>query len=181
VKLFRSGPPPHQTALAMVGAKAGSTVIFIGARDPALAAEIALVTGLNGRTLVVDPSGEKRSRIEAAAASAGALVDIETAPLTSLPLADGASDIAVITDLGDASFGRDQIVREAARVVRSGGRVIVIQGKKTAGLRKLWAGAGGGDVIAADEILALLGAAGLRATRLLGSAEGTTYFEGTKH
>jgi ubiquinone/menaquinone biosynthesis C-methylase UbiE len=178
VKLFRSGPPPHQTALAMVGAKAGSTVIVVGARDPTLAAEIALVTGLNGRTLVVDPSGEERSRIEAAAASAGALVDVETAALTSLPLADGASDIAVITDLGDAS-SRDQIVREATRVVRPGGRVVVIEGKKTGGLRKLWTG-GGSDVIAADEILALLGVAGLRATRLLGSAEGISYFEGMK-
>ena len=180
MKLFRSGPPPHQTALAMVGAKAGSSVIVVGARDPALTAEIALVTGLNGRTLVVDPSGEERSRIEAAAASAGALVDVETAPLTSLPLADGASDIAVITDLGDAR-SRDQIVREAARVVRPGGRVVVIEGKKTAGLRKLWTGGGGSDVIAADEILTLLGAAGLRATRLLGSAEGISYFEGTRH
>jgi ubiquinone/menaquinone biosynthesis C-methylase UbiE len=178
VKLFRSGPPPHQTALAMVGAKAGSMVIVVGARDPTLAAEIALVTGLNGRTLVVDPSGEERSRIEAAAASAGALVDVETAALTSLPLADGASDIAVITDLGDAS-SRDQIVREATRVVRPGGRVVVIEGKKTGGLRKLWTG-GGSDVIAADEILALLGVAGLRATRLLGSAEGISYFEGMK-
>jgi ubiquinone/menaquinone biosynthesis C-methylase UbiE len=180
VKLFRSGPPPHQTALAMVGAKAGSTVIVVGARDPALTAEIALVTGLNGRTLVVDPSGEERSRIEAAAANAGALVDIETAPLTSLPLADGASDVAVITDLGDAS-SRDQIVREAARVVRPGGRVVVIEGKKTGGLRKLWTGGGSSDAIAADQILAVLSAVGLRATRLLGSAEGISYFEGTKH
>jgi hypothetical protein len=63
--------------------------------------------------------------------------------------------------------------------VRPGGRVVVIEGKKTGGLRKLWTG-GGSDVIAADEILALLGVAGLRATRLLGRAAGFSYFEGMK-
>ena len=178
--LFRSGPPPHQTGLAMVGAKPGSTVVLAGGGDPALAAEIALVTGLNGRTLVVDPSVDERARIEAAAARAGALIDIETAPLTKLPVIDGTFDIAVVNELGDPGVNRDQTVREAARVVRTGGRVVVIEGKKTAGLRKLWSGGGDRDTIAADEIIAVLGAAGLRATRLLGSAEGVSYFEGTK-
>jgi ubiquinone/menaquinone biosynthesis C-methylase UbiE len=179
VKLFRSGPPPHQTALAMVGAKPGSTVLLAGGGDPALAAEIALVTGLNGRTLVVDPSIDEPARIEAAAARAGALVEIETAPLTKLPAIDAAFDIAVINELGDPGVTREQIVREATRVVRTGGRVVVIEGKKTVGLRKLW---GGGDrnTVAGDEIIALLGAAGLRATRLLGAADGISYFEGTK-
>jgi ubiquinone/menaquinone biosynthesis C-methylase UbiE len=180
VKLFRSGLPPHQTALAMVGAKPGSMVILVGGGDPALAAEIALVTGLNGRTLVVDPSGEERARIEAAAARAGALVDVETAPLTALPVADGTFDITVINEPGDPGVNRDQIVREAIRVVRSGGRVIVIEGKKSTGLRKLWTGGSGGHAIAADEIIARLGSAGLRATRLLGQAEGISYFEGMK-
>src|SRR5262245_34380137 len=164
----------------MVGAKPGSTVLLAGAGDPARAAEIALVTGLNGRTLVVDPSVDERARIEAAAARAGALVDIEIAPLTKLPVIDATFDIAVINDLGDPGVNRDQIVREVTRAVRTGGRVVIIEGKKTAGLRKLWGGGGDRDTIAADEIIALLGAAGLRATRLLGSAEGISYFEGMK-
>jgi ubiquinone/menaquinone biosynthesis C-methylase UbiE len=180
VKLFRSGPPPHQTALAMVGAKPGSTVLLAGGGDPALAAEIALVTGLNGRTLVVDPSVDERARIEAAAARAGALVEIETAPLTKLPAIDAAFDIAVINELGDSGVNRDQIVREATRVVRTGGRVVVIEGKKSAGLRKLWGRGGDRSTVAGDEIIAWLGAAGLRATRLLGQAEGISYFEGMK-
>ena len=43
----------HATALAMVGAKAGQSVVVLGADGP-LAAAIGLVTGLNGRTVVVD-------------------------------------------------------------------------------------------------------------------------------
>ena len=164
----------------MVGAKPGSTVLFAGGGDPALAAEIARVTGLNGRTLVVDPSVDERARIEAAAARAGALVDIETAPLTKLPVIDATFDIAVINARGDPDVNRDQIVREATRAVRTGGRVVVIEGKKSAGLRKLWSRGGDSGTIAPDEILALLGAAGLRATRLLGAAEGISYFEGMK-
>ena len=132
MKLFRSGPSPHQTALAMIGAKPGSTVIVIGMGDPALAAEVALVTGLNGRTLVIVPSADAQPRVETAAASAGALVDVETSDPTSLPAADSAFDIAVVTDLAPATPNGDQIVREAARVVRSGGRVVMIEGRKSA-------------------------------------------------
>ena len=160
----------------MIGAKTGSTVIIVGASEPELAAEVALVTGLNGRTIVAIPSPDSKPQIELAAANAGALVEIETAPPTTLPVGDGTVDIAVITGLGEDK--RDLIVREAMRAVRPGGRVIVIEGKKPAGLRKLWsaspAAAGG------DEIVATLAAAGLRGTRRLGDAEGVSYFEGMK-
>jgi ubiquinone/menaquinone biosynthesis C-methylase UbiE len=176
MKLFRAGPSPHQTALAMIGAKAGSTVIIVGASEPELSAEVALVTGLNGRTIVAAPSPDSKPQIELAAANAGALVEIETAPPTALPLGDGAVDIAVITGLVDAGADREAIAREATRTVRPGGRVIVIEGKRPAGLRKLWsAGPGAGD-----ETVATLSAAGLRGTRRLGDSEGVTYFEGTK-
>ena len=72
MKLFRPGASPHQTALAMVGAKAGSAVVIIGAEDPAFSAEVALVTGLNGRTLIVVAAADAEPRVEAAATNAGA-------------------------------------------------------------------------------------------------------------
>jgi ubiquinone/menaquinone biosynthesis C-methylase UbiE len=162
----------------MIGAKPGSTAIIVGASEPELAAEVALVTGLNGRTIVAIPSPDSKSQIELAAANAGALIEIETAPPTTLPVDDGSVDIAVITGLVEAGARRDLIVREAMRALRPGGRVIVIEGKKPAGLRKLWSAsptAAGGD-----EIVATLAAAGLRGTRRLGDSEGVSYFEGTK-
>ncbi len=178
MKFFRPAASPHQTALAMVGAKSGGTVIVVGAADPALAAEIALVTGLNGRTLVVVPAANLQPQIDAAAAKAGALVDVEPAPATALPAADGTFDIAVITDFAGAD--REPVVREAARTVRPGGRVVVIEGKRTGGLRKLWSSGVANTPAAGDDIIAALSAAGLRGARLLGTAEGISYFEGTK-
>jgi ubiquinone/menaquinone biosynthesis C-methylase UbiE len=180
LKLFRQAPSPHQTALAMIGAKPGSTVIIVGASEPDLSAEVALVTGLNGRTIVAVPAADARPRIESAAASAGALVEIETAPATALPAADGTADIVVITGLGEAHDGADRIAREAIRALRPGGRVIVIEGKKPAGFLKMWSGGSAHPSAAPGEMTSLLSAAGLRGARLLGSAEGVSYFEGTK-
>src|SRR5687767_4696563 len=51
---FRKGASPHQTAIAMIGAKSGSRVLVVGAGDAAVAGEVALVAGLNGHVLVVD-------------------------------------------------------------------------------------------------------------------------------
>ena len=178
VKLFRPAASPHQTALAMIGAKPGSTVIVVGASEPALAAEVALVTGLNGRTLVVVPDRANQPAIDAAAANAGALIDVETAPATALPGADGTFDIAVLLDLGHAA-DRDRIIREAARVVRPSGRIVVIDGRKASGIRKLLGG-GGPAGAGSEDIVARLATAGLRGARLLGSAEGISYFEGTR-
>ena len=180
MKLFRPGASPHQTALAMVGAKAGSAVVIIGAEDPAFSAEVALVTGLNGRTLIVVASADAQPRVEAAATNAGALIDIETAPPTSLPAADGAFDIAVVTGLAHASANLDEVVREAARVVRPGGRVVVIHGRKVGGLKKLIGSAAAETDPAGEGIVGALSRAGLRGTRKLGSEEGISYFEGTK-
>lgn len=180
MKLFRAGPSPHQTALAMIGAKPGSTVLIVGASEPDLSAEVALVTGLNGRTIVAAPTPDSQPQIELAAANAGALVEIETAPPTALPAGDGTVDIAIITGLGKAAADREAIAREATRTVRPGGRVIVIEGKRTAGLRKMWSAAPSASAIAADDIIRMLVAAGLRGARLLASAEGVSYFEGTK-
>lgn len=180
MKLFRPGASPHQTALAMVGAKAGSAVVIIGAEDPAFSAEVALVTGLNGRTLIVVASADAQPRVEAAATNAGALVDIETAAPTSLPAADGAFDIAVVTGLAHISANLDEVVREAARVVRPGGRVVVIHGRKVGGLKKLIGSAAAETDPAGEGIVGALSRAGLRGTRKLGSEEGISYFEGTK-
>jgi hypothetical protein len=179
VKLFRQAASPHQTALAMIGAKPGGSVVVIGAAEPAVAAEVALVTGLNGRTLVIVPRGIASTVVEKAATEAGALVDVETSDLVSLPAGDGAFDVAVIPD-ADADANLDGVIREAARVVRSGGRVVVIKGRKVTGFRKLLSGSPSDSGAADDRVVSLLSGAGLRGARLLGQAEGISYFEGTK-
>ena len=83
----------------MVAARAADTVAVFGApgtAEAALAAEIALTTGLNGRTLVIDVGTDARARVEAAAAKAGALVEFEWAPVTMPPLDADTFDVVVI-------------------------------------------------------------------------------------
>jgi SAM-dependent methyltransferase len=163
----------------MIGAKPGGTVLVSGASDPAVAAEVALVTGLNGRTLVVVPPGATPAAVLKAAAAAGALVEVEAADPAALPAADGSFDVAVVTAAG-AAPNFDRVIHEAARVVRPGGRVVVIRGRKVSGLRRLLPGGASESGAADDLIISRLSDAGLRGTRLLGHADGVSYFEGTK-
>src|SRR5687767_14292998 len=93
---FRQGPSPHQTALAMIGAKPGDRLIVAGADDPDLVAELALVTGLNGQTTVYDERNDARDLIEAAAAKAGALVEFAQSTIVNLPIDPGSADVFVL-------------------------------------------------------------------------------------
>jgi ubiquinone/menaquinone biosynthesis C-methylase UbiE len=173
-------PRPFQTALAMVGAKSGLQVIVLGAGDGKVAAAIAQVTGLNGRTLVVDPSADARARVERAASEAGALVDFQQSALAHLPDDLGDFDIAVVHQrLSVAGEDPAPVITEAVRVLRPGGRVVVIEGVMQTGWRDRLR-APRQTKIEGSVIERLLTAAGLRATRLLAEADGVTYAEGAK-
>jgi ubiquinone/menaquinone biosynthesis C-methylase UbiE len=172
---FKRGLPPHQTALAMIGARAGERVLFAGAAAADLAAEVALVTGLNGRTLVVDPAEGARERVERAAAEAGALVDFEAAPATAPPVDDDSVDIVVLAiEPGGSVADVDRTVAGAAlRVLRPGGRIVVRRPAKRAGL---FAARAAPDASVTDA----LSRAGAVAVRHLADADGVAYFEARK-
>jgi ubiquinone/menaquinone biosynthesis C-methylase UbiE len=177
---LKKGPPKHQTALAMVGAKAAQTVVILGGGDVALAAEIALATGLNGRTVVADRGAEVAQLIEMAAARAGALVEHVDAPLTRLPIDAASADIVVVLArlASRRADERDSILAEAVRIVRAGKRVVVIEGTRRAGV--FGALASRTSALDAASGVSLLQRAHLVATRLLGEAEGVAYFEGVR-
>jgi SAM-dependent methyltransferase len=176
---FRSALPPYQTPLAMLGAKAGQQVVFLDAADPGLAAEVARITGLNGRTLVAVRDTEARRTVESAAAEAGVLVELTDAGQATEREATGAYDLAVITAdwIELRSDQRRKLVDEAFRVARPGGRIVLV----------LSAGKPAWPVRArpvprelADEARSMLTGTGCRAVRVLGVVPGTTYVEGVK-
>lgn len=179
MKWLRRGPSPYQTALAMVGARAGDRVLVVGAGDATLAAELALVTGLNGETRVADHAARADRRVEAAARRAGALVEFTQAPPAALPVDTGSVDISVLNrcltrpDVPD----RAGALAEAFRALRPGGRLIVIEGPEHTGPLGLKRG---GPAPATGDVLALIEGAGGRAGRLLAEAEGVAYFEALK-
>jgi ubiquinone/menaquinone biosynthesis C-methylase UbiE len=175
---------PHHASLAMIGAKTGDRVLVVGAGDPGLAAELGRVTGLNGRTVVVDADPEARARIDQAAAQAGSLVEFESAPETALPLENGAVDVVLIprSTRGLASrpvADRTRTVEEAARVVRPGGRVLIVEAAPQAGLRGLLRRAPG-PTLSGQDAIELLQGAGLRAARVLGEVDGAVFVEATR-
>jgi SAM-dependent methyltransferase len=177
LKWFRPGPSPHLTALAMIGAKAGDRVLVAADPDPALVAELARITGLNGQTAAAVTAGT-RAAFDAAAAKAGSLVDlVEIGPSdrSSVPLLPTAPDIVVIA----VTFGamtpdaRQTLVREALGAVRPGGRIIAADTARRAG----WHGGGGGATVPQPEVVALLTGAGAVAARTLAESAGVTYYE----
>jgi hypothetical protein len=171
LKWFRRGPSPHQTALAMIGARAGDRVILAGSPEPALAAEVARITGLNGRTLVISATPETDAALQAAAADAGALIDLER----TFPAGESANDVAVLA-ISTGEVPQAALV-EAYGALRSGGRLILITGTRRAGVF-----AGKTDVPPpnADATVQLLIDAGGRAARRLATAEGVSYYEARK-
>ncbi len=162
----------------MLGAKAGQDVVFLGAAEPDLAAEVARLTGLNGRTVVAAEGPADRRAVEAAAARAGTLVELATAGPEGVGETD-TFDLAAVTmkwpDL--AASTRAATLREAFRLVRPGGRIVLVL---SVGRARWPAGQRSVPKELAGEALDLLSGAGCRAVRLLGEVPGTTYIEAVK-
>lgn len=171
---------PFDAAVAMLGVKGRDRVLFLGAGRPDLAGAVGAVTGLNGQTTVVDRQEGAAKRVADGAAASGALVDYVDAPLTMLPFDNGSWDAAVLASglavLGDTAAA---VLSEAARVVRSGGRVVVIEAVSRPGLFGLFRSPLE-SVQPVDVTKDRLSAAGLRGARVLAEVEGVRYFEGTK-
>jgi ubiquinone/menaquinone biosynthesis C-methylase UbiE len=161
----------------------GERALQIAIDDPALAGAIAAKVGLSGTAAiaVADEAGAAKAR--EGAAKAGALVDIHVAPLQTLPYADSSFDAVVVHTMGGMLAAMDDstrvaTLREANRVLRSGGRVVIIETGARGGLRSLiGGGAPSGD---AGVTVASLTTAGFRGSRVLAEREGYRFLEGMK-
>ena len=176
--LFRKALSPHQTALAMIGARAGDRVLLAGRPDPVVVAELARVTGLSGQTLIAVDTSSK-ARYDAAAADAGILVESVdvVAGTARLPGTGGDHDVVVLhfdlAPLDDTA--RQLVVADAFAALRPGGRVIVLEGRPQTG----WFGSRPATV-EAGVVLGVLEQAGGLAVRALGMAADVWYFEARK-
>ena len=174
-------------AVTMIAVRMGERALQIGVDDPLVTGALAAKTGLSGQATIVvtDQAGAERAR--AGAADAGALVDVQVAPLQTLPFADSTYDVVVIHTVSGllASLGTDLRVRalgECRRVLRPGGRAIALEAGTPTGLLGLLGGApkrnaqyeAGGGTVAALE------AAGFRAVRTLADRQGYRFIEGLK-
>ena len=179
LKLFRSGPPERETAVAMVGPRPGDALLFLGALSAAdldLAGRAGAVAGLNGRTAIVDQGDGLSARIEAAGGKHGALLEHVNAPFGQLPFETDTFDVVIVPNL--AAWPADQRLPrlgEALRVTRLAGRLILIV---PAGKTILFSA--GAPQIKDEDVMMLLTRLGTVANRKLARVNRASYFEGRK-
>lgn len=178
MRLLRPREDPRAFALVMVGVKLGDRLLQIGAGDGALLAALASKVGLTGRACGVDESDAGLTRLQQAAAREGVLLEVERASYDALPFDAGAFDVAVAHQvLREASpEHRISIVAALARVLRSGGRCLIVDRAPRGGLGALFSGAQPHDPTYQPE--ELLRSGGFKAVRTLGEGNGLRFVEG---
>jgi ubiquinone/menaquinone biosynthesis C-methylase UbiE len=182
MRLFRRGEDPRTFSIAMVGVKMADRLLQLGAEDGSLVAALASKVGLTGRACIVDESDEGLARARAAAEREGVLLEYERSSYGSLPYDTGSFDVVVANGvLRDAApEARTSIARAIARVLRSGGRCLVVDHAKRGGLGGLLATPPRPDPSYQPE--ELLRAVGFKAVRTLGEGNGRRFAEGViKH
>lgn len=184
--MFLKKDNPYLLIVGMTGVKMGDTFVQVGCAHGGRLAAVAGKVGLSGRAAVVAPDESSAGRARKAAEDAGVLVEVEVAPPTRLPLADGEFDLAVVDDTAGL-FGtmrpeeRVAAIRELVRVLRPGGRVLVVGASPRGGLGAVLSRTQNGPpFVASGDATRALEADGFKSVRTLAEREGLVFVEGIK-
>jgi ubiquinone/menaquinone biosynthesis C-methylase UbiE len=180
--LKRRREDPFMLVVGMTGVKMGDRIAQVGCAHGGRLAAVAGKVGLSGRAVAVVPDAESAAIAQKGAERAGVLIEIETAPATRLPLEDGSFDVAIIDDTGGllASLpANDQVaaIKEVRRVLRPGGRVMVIGAAPRVGLAALFTRA---QSVPPFDPSPLLSADEFKSVRTLAERDGLVFVEGIK-
>jgi ubiquinone/menaquinone biosynthesis C-methylase UbiE len=185
-EMFLKRDDPYQLVVGMTSVKMGDQFVQIGCAHGGRLAAVAAKVGLTGRAVAVVPDESAAARARKGAADGGVLVEIEVAPPTRLPVTDHAFDLAVVDDTSGVigALGpedRASSVGQLLRVLRPGGRVLVIGTAPRSGLGALLSRAPGGPPFAASGGAGqALQAGGFKSVRTLAEREGLVFVEGIK-
>jgi SAM-dependent methyltransferase len=173
---------PYRLVVGMTGVQMGDRIAQIGCPEGGRLAAIAGKVGLSGRAVAVVPDEVSAARARKAAAREGVLLELEIAPPTRLPGAAAAFDLVVVDDTGGLlwAMGADDrvlAVREALRLLRPGGRVMVIGSTPRAGLGSLFTRT---HPAPRFDPAPALQSGGCKAVRVLAEREGLVFVEGMK-
>ena len=168
--------------VSMTGVRMGERLAQIGCAHGGRLAAIAKKVGLSGRAVAIVPDEASAARAQKGAAQAGVLVEIETAPPTRVPAEGATFDLVVVDDtaglLGNMAAGdRAATIREALRLLRPGGRAIVIGSAPRGGLGGLLARTPVGPPFDAAPAMQ---ANGFKTVRNLAERDGLVFVEGIK-
>jgi SAM-dependent methyltransferase len=170
-------------AVSMAGIKLGDRLLIVGCADPILIARLAVKTGLTGRAYAVDERDALVATAVDVAAREGALIETATAPWTALPLERDGFDVVVVRDVLPhlTPERRGGCVAEIRRVLRPGGRCLVVDGGGRTGVAALVSGASAPrDYTAQGGAVPVFTAQGFRAARTLAEREGLGFAEAVK-
>jgi SAM-dependent methyltransferase len=162
--------------VSMCSVRMGERVLQVGIDDASLLGTLAAKPGLSGQSSSAVVDERTAAKVRAAGEKAGALIDVKVTALQSLPFDDGAFDVVIVHGMSGLLTALDDparvaTLRETHRVLRPGGRVILIEPGPGGGLF-------GKSGVHTDP--AALSSSGFRPTRVLAQREGYTFTEGLK-
>jgi len=172
----------HALAVGMAGVKMGDRIAQVGCADGARLAAVAGKVGLSGRAVAYVADDAAAGRARKGGEQAGVLIEVELAPPTSLPADAGSFDLTLADDAGGALGSlsepdRARAIGELLRVLRDGGRAMIVGLAPSTGLGAFFKGAA--PAPSYDRVAALK-AAGFRSVRVLAEREGLVFVEGMK-
>jgi ubiquinone/menaquinone biosynthesis C-methylase UbiE len=179
---FRSGSDPQLLVVGMTGVKLGERFAQIGCAHGGRLGAVAAKVGLTGRAVAFVSDDAAAARAQQGAADAGVLVEIELAPSTRLPAEDEGFDLVVIDDTGGFlgtldTDARRATIREALRILRAGGRVMVIGSAARSGLGAWLTRRPAGPP---SDPAPALQSDGFKSVRTLAEREGLVFVEGIR-
>lgn len=183
----RSRQTRDPLAVAMCGVRLGERVLQIGVDDARLVGLIAAKTGLSGSAACVVADERQALQAKSGADQAGVLVEIAVVPAGPLPHPDASFDVTVIHSVSGLlasleAAARRTVLGESGRVLRAGGRIIVIEPGTRTGLDSMLhrVPPAQAPYDAAGGTLTDLRLAGFSPVRELGDREGLRFTEGLK-
>ena len=185
--LRRGGPGRDPLPVAMSGVRGGERILQIGAGEPRITGALAAKAGINGHAAAVAPDEQSARRTVRSAEQAAALIEVHVATLDALPFDPASFDVIVVHNLdafvaGLARGAREAAVREWHRVLRKGGRVVVIEPGTRTGIGALLRPGPKPDdgYESTGGSVETLKAGGFSSARLLADREGYRFIEALK-
>ena len=168
--------------LAIASLKPGETVLDLGSGagfDCAIAAERI---GINGRVIGVDMTPEMIAKARRNLAGKSN-IEFRLGEIEHLPVADGTVDVIISNCVINLSQNKEQVFAETFRVLRPGGRLAIsdviriapFEGTRWEGTAHICECISGS--ISAEELEAMLTAAGFESVRIAKKAESRNYIK----
>jgi len=183
---FAKREAPYPLVVGMTGVKLGDHVLQIGCSNGGPLAAIAAKVGLSGRALAIVADQASMARAQKAAANLGVLVEVELNSNPRLPVDDATFDLVIVDDAAGAFSAlrpeeRGATIREAARIVRPGGRAMIIGATPPQGISALLSrGPVVPSIAMSGEATSALQNAGFRGARRLAERDGLVFVEGIR-